>query len=62
MPRTKASANPCRMLKLAMLPGIDLGAGVAMVGVDIAAAIAVVVAEIYYSTLLLLLPRQEGEG
>ncbi len=31
MPRTNASANPCRMLKLAMLPGTDLGAGVAMV-------------------------------
>lgn len=42
MPRANASANPCRMLKLAMLPGMDLGAGVAaMVGVDAAAAIVV---------------------
>ena len=31
MPRTRASVKPWRMLKVAMEPGVDLGAGVAIV-------------------------------
>lgn len=31
MPRTKASVKPWRMLNVAMEPGVDLGAGVAIV-------------------------------